>query len=262
VDIKELGDERLGRVQSLVRAFGVLDALCGSDGITLSDVARAVALPRSTTHRLLTTMEGLGYVRFDRSCSHWLIGMQAFKVGAAFVQTKDLGQLGQDIMRSLMVEVRHSVNISVRDKNAMCYLSQVKANVEKRVGPRPGACLPLYSTAAGKALMAGWTERELDRFLLQNRLYTRTQHTIADPDSLRRELRLVNERGYAIDDEEHELGLRCVAAMIVDKAGGPRGAISVSDTAIALKPDRLIELGPILALSARKLSSQIAHQLP
>jgi IclR family acetate operon transcriptional repressor len=96
-----------------VRAFGILDELAKSDNMTLSDLSRAVGLPRSTTHRLLTTMEALRYVAFDRRRNGWSIGVQAFTVGAVFAQTRDLGQLGRTIMRSLMSEVQHCVNIAV-----------------------------------------------------------------------------------------------------------------------------------------------------
>lgn len=255
-------DERLGRVQSLVRAFGVLDTLCDRDGMTLSDVARAVGLPRSTTHRLLTTMEGIGYVRFDRAHSHWFVGMQAFKVGNAFVQTKDLGQLGRDAMQSLETQVRHTVNISVCERDTVRYLNQVPTQGGRRVAARPGACLPMHSTAAGKALMTSWSEGDLDRYLEAGRAAARTAHTIADRERLRHELALVHARGYATDDEEHHLGMRCVAAVITDRMGRVRGALSVSDSAIALKRDRLVELGPIVTLAAHRLSGQIAHQLP
>lgn len=81
----------LGCVQSLVRAFGVLDELSKTSGLTLTEVANRVRLPRSTTHRLLTTMQALKYVRFDRDTSHWLIGVQAFNVGAAFAEGERLG---------------------------------------------------------------------------------------------------------------------------------------------------------------------------
>lgn len=255
------GEERLGRVQSLVRAFGVLDALCQREGMTLSGVARTVGLPRSTTHRLLTTMEGLGYVQFDRASSRWLIGVQAFKVGAAFVQTKDLSQLGRGIMRSLMLEVQHSVNISVQEQNAMRYLSQVQVSNVRKTAARPGACLPIYSTAAGKAMMACWSETEFDRYFASTKLIARTRHTIVDRDALRGELKAVRERGYAIDDEEYDTGLRCVAAVVTNHMGAPRGSLSVSDSSIRLKRERLFELGPVLATSARQFSNQIAYQI-
>lgn len=254
-------DDRLGRVQSLVRAFGLLDELSKSDGMTLSEIARLVGLPRSTAHRLLSTMEALRYVEFDRSTNNWSIGVQAFTVGAAFAQTRDLGQLGRSIMRSLMNELHHSVNISIREGGGMCYVGQVAATGVKQSAARPGACLSMHTTAAGKALMAHWSAPELDRFVEHHAFISRTARSITSPQQFREELSLVRQRGFAVDDEEHATGLRCVAAAVLDPYGTPRASLSISDTPLRLDGARLMELGPTLAMAANQMSVEIGAQL-
>jgi IclR family acetate operon transcriptional repressor len=257
---EEPEDGSLGRVQSLVRAFGLLDELAKNDSMTLSELARTVSLPRSTTHRLLTTMEALRYVAFDRATNRWSSGVQAFTVGAVFAQTRDLGKLGRSIMRSLMSQVQHSVNIAVPEGQGICYVGQVAGNGFHRTAARPGAVLPLHTTASGKVMMAHWTRQEFDRYVGQTSLQGRTAHSIVDADRLRRELTTIHERGYALDDEEHERGLRCVAAMVHDRYGQPRGALSISDCASRLGRARLDDLGPTLVLAAQQMSSEIAAQ--
>jgi IclR family acetate operon transcriptional repressor len=253
--------ELLGRVQSLVRAFGVLDELANNDGASLSEIARKVALPRSTVHRLLTTMEALQYVEFDRRSHLWSIGVQAFTVGAAFVQTRDLGQLGRSIMRSLMTEVHHSVNIAVREGAGMCYVGQVAATGIRKTLVKPGSCLPMHTTASGKVLMAHWEQTQLERFLDRRKLTRPTAKSIVDHDRVREELALVRQRGYAIDDEEQSDGLRCVAAIVLDRYGLPKASLSISDTAARLDDQRIDEIGPSLMLAARQLSREITTQL-
>ena len=247
----------LGRVQSLVRAFGLLDELAKNDSMTLSELARSVALPRSTTHRLLTTMEALRYVAFERATNRWSIGVQAFTVGAVFAQTRDLGKLGRSIMRSLMSEVHHCVNIAVAEGRGVCYVGQVAENDFRQTAARPGAVLPLHTTASGKVMMAGWSCAELERYLEGKQLRARTERSIVDPDRLRRELGLISERGYALDDEEHDMGLRCVAAAVYDRYGMPRGALSISDRSSKLARARLDDLGPTLVIAAQQMSSEI-----
>ena len=250
----------LGRVQSLVRAFGILDELAKSDSMALSDLARAVGLPRSTTHRLLTTMEALRYVAFDRQKNGWSIGVQAFTVGAVFAQTRDLGQLGRTIMQSLMSQVQHCVNIAVPEGAGVCYVGQVATNGFRQTAARPGAVLPLHTTASGKVLMAQWSRSELDRYLNNAPLTARTARSIIDGDRLRGELANIVSRGYALDDEEHSNGLRCVAAVVSDRYGLPKGSLSISDRSSQLTRARLEELGPTLISAAQRMSMEIATQ--
>jgi IclR family acetate operon transcriptional repressor len=257
---QEPEDGLLGRVQSLVRAFGILDELAKSDNMTLSDLSRAVGLPRSTTHRLLTTMEALRYVAFDRRRNGWSIGVQAFTVGAVFAQTRDLGQLGRTIMRSLMSEVQHCVNIAVPEGAGVCYVGQAAANGFRQTAARPGAVLPLHTTASGKVLMAQWSRAEVDRYLGSAPLKARTARSIIDGDRLRRELADISMRGYALDDEEHSDGLRCVAAVVNDRYGLPKGSLSISDRSSHLPRARLVVWGPALISAAQRMSMEIAAQ--
>lgn len=250
----------LGRVQSLVRAFGILDELAKHDLMTLSDLSRAVKLPRSTAHRLLTTMEALHYVAFDRRTNGWSIGVQAFTVGAAFAQTRDLGQVGHGIMRSLMSEVHHCVNIAVLERTGVCYVGQAATNGFRQTAARPGAVLPLHTTASGKVLMAQWSRTEFDSYLDNASLKARTSRSIIDGDCLRAELAEVRTRDFALDDEEHTDGLRCVAAVFKDRSGIPKGSLSISDRASHLTRARLNELGPALITAAERMTAQIAAQ--
>lgn len=251
--------DRLGRVQSLVRAFGILDKLGAADGVTLSELAALVDLPKSTTHRLLTTMETLEYVQFDRDQCRWSVGVGAFRVGSAFAQTSDFEKVGCGIMRSLVLEVNHSVNLCVPRSHAMFYLRQMEAKGCWPTAAREGISLPMYSTAAGKAIMACWTETELDAYFDKHELVQRTHHTIGNRDSMRRELGLILERGYAIDDEEQAKGTRCIAAVLTDRIGKPRGALSISDASSRLKKTRFDDIGAIVANAARKISTQVTH---
>jgi IclR family acetate operon transcriptional repressor len=257
----EQEDVRLGRVQSLVRAFGILDTLAKSDGMTLTEVASLVGLARSTAHRLLTTMEALHYVAFDRRLNRWSIGAQAFTVGAVFARTRDLSELGRPIMRSLLDEVQHCVNIAVPEGRGICYIGQVASHGFRQTAARPGAVLPLHTTASGKVLMAQWTRDAFDRYVADVPLSARTSRSIVDADRLRDELGQIRERGYAFDDEEHSDGLRCVAAAVIDRYGMQKGALSVSDRASQLARDRFSDIGPMLMVAAQQMGREGGWEL-
>ncbi|UAK25909.1 IclR family transcriptional regulator [Sphingomonas nostoxanthinifaciens] len=254
--------ERLGKVQSLVRAFNILDALTGFDnGATLTDLARETSLPRSTAHRLLTTMNTLRYVDFDASTNHWMIGVQAFALGNAFVQSRDLGRIGRPIMRSLMIDAGETVNIAIADVDDVAFVGQARPANGNGENTAPGRHMPMHSTASGKALLAFWEKAARDCFLASHAFERRTDLTIVEADALDAELAHIRARGFAIDDQENELGVRCVAAPVFDSKGLVRASLSISGSVARLAEPRLMMLGRTLSLAAQRMTNDIGGLL-
>lgn len=251
-------DQLSGCVQSLVRAFGILDQLARGDSLTLSELAMAVDLPRSTTHRMLTTMEAMRYVGFDRETNRWSIGVQAFALGVGFAQSRNMGQVGREVMQTLARDTHHCVNMAIPEASGICYVDQIMASGDPQTAARPGIVLPLHMTAAGKVIMAHWPKSRLDQFLDRQPLAARTGKSIVDADLLRQQLVQVRECGFAIDDEEYDSGLRCVATTVFDRLGGLRGALSVSDQSDRLTRSRLGEIGPALVQASRGMAPRLA----
>jgi IclR family acetate operon transcriptional repressor len=140
-------------------------------------------------------------------------------------------------------------------------VGQVAATGIKQKVIKPGSCLPLHTTASGKVLMAHWQQDEVERFLDRRTFARRTTKSIVDPVHLREELGLIRKRGYAIDDQEQADGLRCVAAIVLDRYGMPKASLSISDTVARLDRDRMDEIGPTLMLAARQMSNEITSQI-
>ena len=255
-------DDRMGRVQSLVRAFGLLDALVLHDeGLTLTEIARRVGLPRSTTHRLLTTMDALRYVEFDPETSRWMIGMQAFALGSAFVQVRDLGRLGRPIMRSLMLEANEVVNIAVPDQAGVRYVGQVRPVADHAAPRAAGDRLPMHTTASGKVLLAHWDLPRLDEFLRSASLARKTGGSIVEKHALVRQLEQIRGRGFAIDDQENAMGTRCVAAPVFDHNGRVKASLSISGSVSRLRDGRLDALGRALAGAAKRMTDDVGGVL-
>lgn len=255
-------DDRMGRVQSLVRAFGLLDALVlQDDGLTLTDIARRVGLPRSTTHRLLTTMDALRYVEFDSATNRWMIGMQAFALGSSFVQTRDLGRLGKPIMRSLMLDANEAVNIAVPDQAGVRYVGHVRPVADHAARRASGDHLPMHTTASGKVLLAHWDAPQLDRFLCSNPLPRKTGGSIVEKDALVRQLEQIRVRGFAVDDQENALGTRCVAAPVFDHNRRVKASLSISGSVTRLCNARLESLGRSLTAAAKRMTDDLGGVL-
>ena len=141
-------------VQSLTRALSILDALAASDdGLTLTTLARQVALPPSSAHRLLTTMQRQRFVRFDQASMSWQIGVQAFLVGNAFARTRDVAVLAKPYMRQLMEECGETVNLYVLSgRESIICMGQVQCHQTIRAISRPGGQVRMHGSAAGKAM--------------------------------------------------------------------------------------------------------------
>jgi IclR family acetate operon transcriptional repressor len=258
-------DCNLGRVQSLVRAFGVLDELSKhDDGLTLTQLAALVALPRSTAHRLLTTMESLRYVEFEQATNLWRVGIQAFTVGSAFAQTRDLARLGRPIMHSLMMDARETVKLAIPDAQGLHYVTQVEATDPRALITRPGQHWEMHTTAAGKAMLAYWSEGRLDQFFRgAGALVSRTAASITESDRLLDNLKLARGSGFAIDDEETMNGMRCIAAPVLGRDGLARASLSISGPISRMPLERLSQLGAMLAAAASRLAGDIGGlQLP
>ncbi|WP_413206795.1 IclR family transcriptional regulator C-terminal domain-containing protein [Rhodospirillum sp. A1_3_36] len=243
--------ERGGQVRSLVKALNILSALAeGEGGLTLTEVAQSQGLPPSTAHRLLTTLQQEGFVRFDGEHALWSVGARAFTVGAAFARDRDPVRIARPIMRRLMEDAGESVNLAVREGGEAIFLAQVECRQMMRAHTTPGTRVPLHCSGVGKALLSALGQEDFDRLISRHGLPQLTERTLTDPEVLRRDLIVSAERGYAIDDEEHAVGLRCAASVIFDEAGEPVAALSLSGPAARISDERLQRMGQMLREAA------------
>lgn len=254
---------RSDQVQSLIRALRIVNRLAMADeGMTLTSIAESVALAPSTAHRLLTTLEQERYVHFDAERRLWSVGLQTFVVGGAFLRTRNLIGIARPYMRALMNESTETVNLAVRDEREAVYLAQVECRQMMRVLARPGARVPLYCSSVGKALLCAMPDGDLASALPRHGMRRLTEKTIASKSALRDDLALTRERGFAIDDEEHAFGLRCVAGLVFDEAAEPIAAISISGPAVRISDQRVAILGELVRRKADEITSRFGGALP
>ncbi len=250
------------QVQSLVRALTLLNRIAESpdDGATLSDLAQQVGLPTSTAHRLLLTMEQEHYVRFSPDRRIWTVGVQAFTSGCAFVKTRSLVGQARARLRALMEESGETVNLAIEDKGEAVYLAQVECRQLMRVSARPGSRVPMHCSAVGKAILSATNDRQIVKILQKHGMPRLTHKTITVPAELKAELARVRKQGYAVDDEEHAVGLRCIAAPIFDETGDAIAAVSASGPMARINEDRISILGRMVVDAARAISAEMGAQ--
>jgi IclR family acetate operon transcriptional repressor len=248
-------------VQSLSRALGLLKALAAHDeGLGLSEVAKQVGLAVSTTHRLLTTLQQESFVRFDEQRGVWTVGVQAYVVGSAFLRARDLTAIARPIMRRLMEEQGETVNLAVEDSGEAIYVAQVESRQMMRAIARPGGRAMMHASGVGKALLAAMASPDFERIIAENGLPAETDKTLRTPATLRAELDAIRRRGFAIDDEENAVGLRCVAAPIYDEDGQPIAAISLSGPKARITDAMIDTLGRAIRDAARTITAALGGQ--
>lgn len=246
-----------GQVQSLTRGLKLLEYIAEAQGnVALTDLAQQAGLPNSTTHRLLSTMQQQGFVRQVGDLGLWTIGSHAFVVGSSFLQSRNLLAMVHPMLRKLMEESGETVNLAVLDQSdyQAIIIDQVQCNALMRMSAPIGGKLPMHASGAGKAFLSTLPEDRLIKLLHKIGLHSYTPLTRTSPANLKLELAETRKRGYAFDDEEHALGLRCVAACIYDEYSDAYAAISISGPVSRVTDDRVTELGALVIHAAKEIT--------
>jgi DNA-binding IclR family transcriptional regulator len=244
---------------SVERAFDLLDriAAAGAEGITLGQLAGEVRTAKSTTHRYVATLIELGAVRRDQ-LGRLHLGLKLIELAGALLGSDDLRSVADPILKELVRSTGETVHLGLPSEGDVVYIAKVESPQSVRLVSRIGARVPMYCSAMGKALMATLDDDALERLLASPR-EARTAHTIVGDAELRAELARVRERGFAIDDEENEAGVRCVGVSIVDAHGDALGAISVSAPAGRMTLARARQTAPSVVAAGHEIARRLGH---
>ena len=247
-------------VQSLSRGLTVLQAFNAErPAMTLADMSRATGLTRATARRLLHTLVTLGFVYTDGRTFE--LAPRVLDLGFAYVSSLQLPDIAQPFMEALSDRVHESVSASVLDGAQIVYVARVNTQRIMGISLAIGSRLPAAWTSMGRVLLAGLTDPQLDEFLDGLVVSELTAQSITDVDALRSEIQTVRVQGYALVDQELEMGIRSVAAPLRDRRGRTLAAINVGTHAarVTLKELRGVIL-PNLLTTARSIESQLAKR--
>ena len=243
-----------GGVQSLDRAFAILEAMADAGGVIgLSQLATDSGLPLATIHRLVRTLVDLGYVRQEPS-RQYSLGPRLMRL--ADTSTKRLGTLAHPYMTAVVEQLGESVNLAVLDGEEIVYVAQVQPSQNfMRMFTEVGRRAKPHTTAVGKAILAAEPDQAVLDLLKRTGMPRRTEHTITDPNTFLADLHRVRARGYALDDGEQEVGVRCVAVAVPD---APRAmALSMSGPLPRMSDAVVEKAAPILQGAAAQISAEL-----
>ena len=248
------------RVQVLDRAVSVLDALAArQEDASLAELCRAVGLHKSTVHRLMMVLEGHRLVSKNPENGRYRLGLKLFEFGTKAVAALDLREHSRPYLTRLLQETKETVHFCILDLGDVVYLEKMEPERSVRMSSRVGRRHPAYCTAVGKAMMAELPETELEDLLAQIELKPVTSRTITSVEALRAEFKLIHERGYAVDDEEMEEGVRCVGAAVRDHAGRAIAAVSVSGPSFRVTGTQIPIIAECVGRAATELSSELGY---
>ncbi len=252
-----------GKNQSLTRALTLLERLSETPaGLNLTDLSYQLGMPAATVHRLLSTFEEFDFVEQDSEQGLWFVGLKAFTVGNAFLSRRDFVASARPHMHALVEQCGETVNLGVIDDGEVVFISQVESQEVMRMIVRLGSRSPIHASGVGKALLANMPEQRVANILQRRGLARYTDHSIVNPTRLREELEQVRQLGYALDDEEHAVGLRCVASAIFDENGQALAAISLSGPKARIVDGRLSELGNAIRQTADEVTQALGGYRP
>ena len=252
-----------GKNQSLVRAMTLLERLSlFPEGLSLTDLSQQLGMPSATVHRLLSTFEEMGYVEHDSAIGLWSIGLKTFSVGSAFLNRRDFIATSRPYMRRLVEQFGETVNLGVLDDGEVVYVGQAQSSEMMRMIVKLGSRAAIHSTGVGKTLLASLSEKGVAKILQRKGLERFTNHTIDNPTDLRNELSNIRKIGYALDDEEQAIGLRCVAASIFDENGIALAGLSISGPKARMTNSRITDLGAATRQMADEVTLAIGGRKP
>ena len=248
-------------VQSVDRTLTILEVLSDySDGLGITEISERVNLHKSTVYRLLSTLTYKGYVVQDEESSKYKITFKLFELGSKKVDKLDLLKSSKPYTKMLMESVNEVVHLIIREDNEIVYVDKVEANNTISMKSRIGNRAPMYCTATGKAMLAFLPEEEVLKIWKSSKIIRLTENTITDFILYKKELQEIKKIGYAIDDEENEMGVKCVGAPILNIKGDVAGAISVSGPIHRITEDKMDFISKEVIKYANMISEEIGYK--
>lgn len=244
-------------IQALDRAVAILKVLAGAEGMSLTELAAASGQAPATVYRVLATFQAHGVVEADPATQLWFVGQEAFRIGSAFLGRTNLVEQARGVMHALMAETGETANLAIADGGQVVFLSQVETHEPIRAFFRPGTRGPIHASGIGKALLAYRPAEAVERIVREQGLAGFTDRTITDPAALAAELAAIRARGWAMDDEERTLGMRCVAAPIFNEFREAVAGLSVSGPTVRVTPDRGAAFGARIRAAADEVTRAV-----
>lgn len=241
-------------VQSVERTFKIIETLSlYPHGITLKDLSDTVQLNKTTVYRLLDTLIQINYVSKDSQTGTYRLTIRMFQQGSRALDGMDILSVSRPYLEKLTAITNEVTHLVIPDDYRIVYLYKEMPH-NNTMSSRIGTYNYMYCTGLGKSIMAAASDEEVIRIWRKSEIIQYTPNTITTLEQMQKEITLIRRQGYAIDNEEHETGIRCIAAAITEYSGKVIAAISVAASKIRLDDERIKKIAPHVASTATNIS--------
>jgi DNA-binding IclR family transcriptional regulator len=249
-------------VPALDKAVAILDLLARSeDELTATEIHQAVGIPKATAFMILTVLERHQIVAKSGG-NRYTIGVRLYELGSSYVSKLDVVRVARPFLAQLLRRTNLTAHLGAVHDGRMIFLDRIEPQSFVRFTTSPGTRGDIHMSSLGKAIAAYLDQAELERIVAKVGLGAYTPHTITDPDAFAAELERIRREGYAIEDEEGELGVRCVGAPIFDRHGAVVAAVSVTGLVVHIPEERFAGLGEIVRETAEGISAAMGYLAP
>jgi len=248
-------------VKALKKSLLILEILANSGGeIDLSTLTKHTQIPKSTLLRLLNTLKNHNFVLQDSQSRRFRLGWALIHLGKAAEQSFNLIQVVHPFMEDLASQTGETVSLVLLDGDHAIYVDQVISSSIIRGHPPIGTPLHLHCTASGKVLLSAFSSQEFESFIGRTQLVKKTEKSIVNPLVLQEEIRRIQKQGYAFDDEETEIGGRCVAAPVFNKQGHIAASVSIVGPSTRIRQSDLVSIGTVVKRVADQASAALGFE--
>ena len=252
--------ERL--IQSVERAADVLELFLTSTAeLSVKEISQELALSKSTVHGIIKTLEHRGYLEQNPNDLRYRLGMKLFELGIAVENQLDVGKIARPIIESLVAELKETVHLVVLQRDEVIYIEKVEGPQTLRISSQVGKRAPIHCTGVGKAILAFQGNTEIDRILSNSPLEPYTEYTLTDKEEIKKQLKTIYQQGFSVDDEEIELGLRCVAAPIFNHQGKAIASVSCAAPTMRLENEQLSKVIQGIKQASSEISKCMGYKI-
>ncbi len=247
-------------VQSVNRALDILEILKDEpQGVGVTELSNQVGVSKSTIHRLLTSLNQKGFVQQDVMNERYTLGLKLIELGEAVSHSLDVREVARLPLNELVNEVDETAHLAILDHNELVYIDKIENDSTIRMYSRIGKRAPVHCTGVGKAIISQISEEDLEQIINEKDLTKFTDYTLTNSQDLKDNLREIRERGYSIDEQEHELGIRCVACPVFDHRGSVVAGISIAGPIYRLEQENIEWYASKVKEAASKISKKLGY---
>ncbi|WWR15816.1 IclR family transcriptional regulator [Lachnospiraceae bacterium JLR.KK008] len=256
-------DSEKNPVQSAGKIFQVMETLSEEGPCGLLELSHLLDMNKSTVHRLLNSLIYMGYVNQDETTLKYHMTLKIINLSGKILQKIDILSISQPYLRNLMEQTCETVHLVKRIGTDISYINKlepINTGRSIQMASYVGMVSPLFCTGVGKAIMSTLPEKEVRTIWSNSDVAPRTQYTILHIDQLLHELELIRRRGYATDNEENEIGVRCIAVPVRDYTGKAEYAVSISAPSVRMSEERILQLSTLILVVSQQLSGELGFR--